>query len=124
MEPHHQRPAILWLGPVGREDADLEVGTRGFDAGDGEVDCRADWELRAATREKNAAGAGRSEGLEVDLLVVDYVGVVEGEVGGVEFGEDGGVDWVRGLCHCEGLGLREFMGEEILGGMTKCARDS
>lgn len=96
---HIQHNAISAIGSrrLGREHSYNNIGAFGFDALDGDILCFADWKDRASTGDQNARCAGRCDGLEMDLLLVDDVFVVERRIFWVDARGNGGMEGVGRL---------------------------
>ena len=91
------RPSSRRFGALGRETPDSHIRTGGLFPGKGVVDGAADRVQRPGAGDEDAAGTGGGDGLQVDLLLVEDVGVVEGGVLGVDSVDDGVVEGVGGL---------------------------
>ena len=106
VEVHTHGPASLRLVSQRREASQLDIRSRALLPRDHQVDRRSNFLQRPGTGDQNTAGSRRRDGLQVDLLLVEDVGVVEGRILGVDTVDNGGVERVGGLVvrHDDGCG--------------------
>lgn len=102
MDIEENRPPALWMLPLRNKHPHGNRGSLRLYPVDVDVRYLVHVEDGAAAGDQDAAGPGGADGLVVDLLLVDDVGVVEGDVFRVQSVFDGGVEGVwglRGYCH-------------------------
>lgn len=109
MKIQHPRPPSVGRVTFRRKATNRDRGSLGSSSLEREILPLPHLEHWACARDQNPAGPGGCHGLEMDLLVVDHMFVVEGDIFRIQEMLDGLMERVRGLRntgHCEGKPAR------------------
>lgn len=105
MKIQHPRPPSVGRVTLRRKATNRDRGSFGSSSLESEILRLTHLEHWACTRDQNTAGPGGCHRLKMNLLIVDHMFVIEGDIFRIQEMLDGLMERIRGLCntgHCEG----------------------